>query len=111
MKKMVNGVEVDMTAEEVSAIQAEWNATLATPKVPTFVTRRQGRAELIDRDLLATVQGVLDGIPGKAGDLARNDFDTSQEWHRDWPLIAQVQPILGWSDAYVDELFISAKRR
>lgn len=68
-------------------------------------------AELIDRELLATVQGVLDGIAGKAGDLARNDFTNAQTWDRTWPLIGQLQPVLGWSDAFIDELFTGASAR
>jgi hypothetical protein len=79
--------------------------------VPQVVTARQGMAELIDRDLVATVQGVLDAIPGKEGELARNDFNKAQEWERNWPLIIQLQPVLNWSDAFVDEMFISAKAR
>lgn len=114
LTKVVDGVTVDCTAEEEAAILAQWaaaDAAAAAPKVPSFVTKRQGMAELIDRDLLATVQGVLDGITGKVGDLARNDFTNSQEWQRSWPLIAQLQPVLSWSDAFVDEMFISAKAR
>lgn len=93
----------DWSAEEIAAYEKA--------KVPQSVTARQGMAELIDRDLVAAVQAVLDAIPGKEGALARNDFTKSQEWERRWPLIAQLQPALGWSDAFVDEMFISAKAR
>jgi hypothetical protein len=79
--------------------------------VPQVVSARQGMAELIDRDLVPTVQAVLDAIPGKEGALARNDFLKAAEWERTWPLIVQLQPVLGWSDAFVDEMFISAAKR
>jgi hypothetical protein len=104
-------------ALEFSQTRKDEHDAAVAPRPPASVTKRQGMAELIDREddngvsLLTTVQAVLDGIAGKAGILARNDFTNSQEWQRDWPLIAQLQPILGWSDAFVDELFISAKAR
>ena len=92
------------------ARKAQHDAALA-PKVPVSVTKRQGMAELIDRDLLAGIQGVLDGMASKPGDLARNDFANSQEWRRTWPLIEQMRQVFGWTDAFVDELFISAGNR
>lgn len=94
---------VALTQEEITAS--------AKAKVPQIVTARQGMAELIDRELLATVQAALDAIPGKAGALARNDFVKAQEWDRSWPLIAQMQQALGWSDQFIDEMFIAAKAR
>jgi hypothetical protein len=111
MKKMVNGVERDCTPEEEAAILAEWAAEAAKVAVPQFVSARQAWAELIDRELLEGVEAILNAMEGKAGALARNDFHRAQEWRRDWPLIAQLQPVLGWSDAFVDELFIGAGAR
>ncbi len=93
----------DWTADEIAAYEKA--------KVPASVTRRQGMAELIDRDLTAQIGEALDAIPGKAGMLARNDFLNSQEWQRTWPLIAMMAQNFGWSEQYVDQLFISAKAR
>lgn len=77
-------------------------------KVPNTVTPRQGRAILITNGHMAQVQGLLDGMAGTEGELARNDFANAMEWRRDWPLIEQMRVALGWTSAYVDELFIAA---
>lgn len=34
MKKIVNGVEVDMSAEEAAAVQAEWDAAAVAVHAP-----------------------------------------------------------------------------
>jgi hypothetical protein len=121
---VVNTIEVEsldfipglIDASQGGAIGDLWDGESFTKPapvviVPQVVSARQGMAELIDRDLVATVQAVLDAIPGKEGALARNDFLKAAEWERTWPLIVQLQPVLGWSDAFVDEMFISAAKR
>lgn len=82
--------------------------TAAVVVVPSAVTRRKGMAVLIKRGLLTQIRGVLNGIAGVDGELARNDFETSQTFERNWPLIAALQPVLSWSDAFVDDLFVEA---
>lgn len=79
-------------------------------KVPKTVTPRQGRAILITRGHLAQIQGMLDAMTGIEGELARNDFASAQEWLRTWPLIEQMRAALGWTCAYVDELFVAAAK-
>lgn len=78
--------------------------------VPASVTPRQGRAILITRGHLAQIQGMLDAMTGVDGELARNDFATALEWLRTWPLIEQMRVALGWTPAYVDELFTEAAK-
>lgn len=78
--------------------------------VPEAVTPRQGRAVLITNGHMAQVQGLLDAMTGIEGELARNDFASAQEWRRDWPLIEQMRVALGWTQAYVDELFVAAAK-
>lgn len=97
--------------------RAKWNLVNgavivdeALTPVPATVTPRQGRALLIQRNHLAQVQALLDGMPGVEGELARNDFATAQEWRRDWPLIEQMRVALGWTTEYVDELFVAAAK-
>lgn len=92
----------DWTQEEIAAYEAA--------KVPQVVTPRQGRAILIKRGHLAQIQALLDAMEGLDGELARNDFATAQEWLRTWPLIEQMRVSLGWTSAYVDELFTEAAK-
>lgn len=99
------------------ASRAKWNLVNgsvvideALTPVPACVTPRQGRAILITKGHLAQIQGMLDAMTGTDGELARNDFATAQEWRRDWPLIEQMRVALGWTPAYVDELFVAAAK-
>lgn len=49
MKKLVNGIEVELSAEEAAATQAEWDAWEATyvpPTAPPAPTKEQLLAQL-----------------------------------------------------------------
>lgn len=97
------------------ANRAKWNLVdgavvidEALTPVPASITPRQGRAILITNGHMSQVQGLLDVMTGTEGELARNDFATALEWQRNWPLIEQMRVALGWTPAYVDELFMAA---
>lgn len=120
MFKDVNGIPVELSPEEAAAIQAEWQAAQNAPMpVPVSVTRRQAMAVLIkyglDVQIAGALQSQLDAATasGNAGAilaarLSLNDYRESQQFERKWPLIRAMQSAFGWSDAYVDGLFIEA---
>jgi hypothetical protein len=92
----------------------------AAPIVPSSVTRRQGMAVLIMHGLDTQIESALqqqltaatnsgDANAIRAAKLALNDFHESQTFERSWPLISQMQQAFGWTDAYVDSLFIEAR--
>lgn len=120
---VVNTIEVEsldfmpglVDASKGGAIGDLWDGQKFTKPepvvvVPASVTPRQGRAILIKRGHMAQVQALLDGMTGVDGELARNEFAASTEWLRTWPLIDQVRVALGWTTAYVDELFTEAAK-
>lgn len=78
---------------------------MAETYIPGQVTRRKAMAALILTGKKQAVEDFLASIPGIQGELARNDFNESMFFERDWPLIAAAKQALGWSDAEVDELF------
>jgi hypothetical protein len=106
----------DATPAEAAEIDARKNAP--TP-VPVQVTRRQGMAVLIKHGLDTPIEAALQSqlaAAQQAGDaaailrakLALNDYASSQSFERRWPLIAAMQQAFGWTDAYVDSLFVEA---
>lgn len=108
MKKIVNGVEVDMSAEEAAAVQAEWDAAAVAVHAPPEVTMRQARQALILAGKLATVNAALAGMTGTAGELARAEWEYSIAVQRHRPLVLSLGAALGMSSADLDALFIQA---
>lgn len=103
MKKLVNGVEVEMSAEEVAAIEAEW-ALSAIPKVPESVTPRQIRQALTAINLRASVEAAV-----AASDQDVKDWwEFATEFRRDHPTVLAMAAGLGVSDAELDGLWILA---
>ncbi|MFN7155089.1 MAG: hypothetical protein ACK4OE_15500 [Acidovorax sp.] len=77
--------------------------------VPVKVTRRQARRALVLAGLFDLVQPAIDAIADPLErQLAQIDWDDSQEFARNWPLLLQIGQGLGLSDADMDELFIGA---
>lgn len=110
MKKLVNGVEVEMSEEEAAAIQAEWSAAdSAPPPIPQSVTRRQARQALLLAGLLDNVQPALDAIPDATQRrLMQIEWDDSQEFHRNRPALLALAGALGLNSSQIDQLFITA---
>lgn len=82
-------------------------APAPTP-VPSAVTMRQARRALLEAEKLATVDALIAGMAGTAGDTARIDWEFSSEVRRDWPLVAALAPALSLTEEAIDALFIRA---
>jgi hypothetical protein len=77
--------------------------------VPKEVTSRQGLQALAICNLLDLVQPLIDSIEDPLDRrLAQIEFDTSQVFKRDRPLIEQLRPGLGLTPEQLDDLFIFA---
>lgn len=101
MFKMVNGVRVQMTAQE----EADFLAASVPPSlVPQSVTPRQARLALSAAGLLGTVNDAV----AVSDDSTRISWEYATEVRRDNPLIAQVASGLNLTDAQIDALFVSA---
>ena len=85
---------------------------LSAPIVPASVAMWQARDELIERGLLDAVNGALASIADPTERLrAQSKFEYSSTLRRDDPLLLQMRQALGWSDAELDDMFISAGAR
>ena len=76
--------------------------------VPVVVTRRQALQALNQAGKLTTVYAAIDGLPEPTRTSVKIDFDSAQEFRRDWPVLLSMQPILGMTDTQLEELFILA---
>lgn len=92
--------------------QAEINARRAAadvPVVPRSVTRRQARQALLLAGLLDKVQPAIDAIPDPtARGMAQIEWDDSQAYERDRPMLIQIGTALNLDAAGLDQLFIQA---
>lgn len=76
--------------------------------VPQVVPMRSARRALYLAGLLATVEGIINAMAGEAGDLARIDWATAATVRRTDPVVAQIIPSLGKTEAEIDAMFIAA---
>ncbi|KOC19252.1 hypothetical protein GL58_18780 [Comamonas testosteroni] len=79
------------------------------PRVPSRVTRRQARQALALAGLFAAVQPAINAIPDpQQRQLAQIEWDDSQDFERERPLLIELGHAIGLDDAGIDELFIQA---
>lgn len=74
--------------------------------VPFSVSMAQARQQLIALNVYDTVNTAIASIPQQA----QVDWEYRTSVDRDYPLVAQVQQLLGWTDAQTDEYFIAASK-
>lgn len=76
--------------------------------VPAEVTMRQARLALLGAGMLGQVNTALAAMSGAQGEAARIEWEFSSAVMRGQPLVAALAPILGMTDADLDQLFIAA---
>ena len=82
---------------------------VAPPRVPSRVTRRQARQALALAGLFGQVQPAINAIPDpQQRQLAQIEWDDSQDFERERPLLIELGHAIGLDDAGIDELFIQA---
>lgn len=83
----------------------EWEVVAAEAPavpVPQVISRRQAKQALLQTGLL----DVADAAIATSGDRAAQiDWADAQEFRRDWPALAAMQPALGLTDEQIDDLF------
>ena len=102
MKKLVNGIEVDMSPAE----EAAFLASLATgPSIPQEVTMRQARLALLAIDKLDDVAALIAALPDAQKTTATIEWEYSNSVRRDNAFVQSLGPALGVD---LDALFLSA---
>jgi len=74
--------------------------------IPAVVSRFQARAALYQAGLLDTVEAIMD-LP-ETDMMAKIAWADAQEFKRTSPTIAAMAAVIGFTEAQLDDLFISA---
>ena len=77
---------------------------LLKPVVPQVVSRFQARAALHIHGVFAEVEAMIQS----ADPIAQMAWADAQQFERPSPTIAAIAAALGWTDDFIDELFITA---
>ena len=101
--KLINGVAVQMTAEEEAAFEASRG-----PVVPQEVTMRQARLALLAAGKLTQVETAINAMPEPDKSAARIEWDYSNTVQRNNAFVALLGAALGMSGAELDSLFTTA---
>ena len=80
------------------------------PTVPTEVSMRQARLQLLAYGVLDQVQTVIDSMPSPDKEQAQINWDYAIAVYRTDPLVLAMQQALNLTDEQVDTLFIEASK-
>jgi len=108
MRKVVNGVRVEMTQEEIDALEASRAvdpvAELERKRAGMVVSRFQARAALLNAGLLDAAEAAV----AQADAVTKLAWADALEFRRNSPTIAALAGIVGLTDEQIDNLFIAA---
>lgn len=76
--------------------------------IPKQISMRRARLLLIDRGLLSTVEGAIASLPEPDKSKAEIEWNTSSYIFRNKAFVLSIAQGLGWSEEYLDNLFIEA---
>ena len=91
-----------------------WNGVIfvkpvpPTPGPPSVVDMAQARKALIALGKIASVQALFNSLPEPQKTYALIDFEYKGDVHRTHPLVQNVKTALGWTEADLDTLFLTA---
>tara|TARA_R110000822_G_scaffold153002_2_gene292438 strand:+ start:361 stop:702 length:342 start_codon:yes stop_codon:yes gene_type:complete len=110
MKRLVNGVEVDLSPEEEAEVLAERAAELAEIGKVKLVSMAQARKALIQSSIsIASVDAALAGITDPMErELAQTDWEYASDVRRESDLVNNIANAFELSENEVDDLFTLA---
>lgn len=98
---------------------ARWDGTqwhivsdrVITQDVPSEITKRQGRQQLITMGLISSVQTAIDAIPDATQKaLIQSFWDDSTVYERYHPQMIALSSAIGLDEASLDAAFIAASQ-
>lgn len=93
-------------ADFVASENGEWIP--APVPVPVAVTALQGILALHAVDQLEAVEAMFNAQDTPL--VHRLAFERAKDWQRASPTVAYMQDRMGWTDAYIDQLFVNAEK-
>lgn len=108
------GDVIDIVEAELSFMQSqyqEWQYRQAEdlpvlPVVPASITMRQARLALHSQGLYAAVGAAIDALPDPPKTAAIIEWEYSNEVQRRNGFVSSIAPILGLTEAQIDDLFL-----
>jgi hypothetical protein len=97
-----------LSTARIELSEADQKVLKQPTSVPDEVPAWQAKRALGIYGHLLDIETYIGEMTGPEGALARNDWYSATMWRRDWPLVLAMQQQMGWTDAYVDRLFITA---
>lgn len=73
------------------------------------VSPLQAKAELLSRGLLDEVEAIA--TAAATDPIVKLAWDTASEFRRTSPMVLGIAQVMGWDDAYLDDLFTQAAAR
>lgn len=102
-------IEEDWAEITVQQLQAELAARRPVYQ-PDEITMRQARLALLKLGKLQDVEAAIQQLASPLKDAAVIAWEYSTVVRRDDSLVSVLQPMLGWSNEYMDQLFVTAAR-
>jgi len=93
---------VSVVAKTAEDLEAERRAG-----IPQSITPRQARLALLAEDLLDAVESAFAKLPEQQRKAAQIEWQHASAIERNSPLVSQFGPLLGLTEAQIDELFVS----
>lgn len=103
MKKLINGVEVEMTEAETEALEAQ-RAMFVESVTPQSVSSRQFKLQLLAAGLLDAVDAWVAQQPRDI----RIAYEYSGTFVRGSPMMTAGFAAMGFTETQIDEFFIAA---
>ncbi|TWB20030.1 hypothetical protein FBZ99_101821 [Rhizobium sp. ERR 1071] len=105
MIRILNGQEVEMSAEEIAALTRMQSAQSAVPS-PELVSARQFKLQLLAQDLLDEVEAWVASQP-RAIQIA---FEYSGSFVKSEPMMQEGFTAMGFTSEQIDDFFAAASR-
>lgn len=96
--------------EQAVWVNGQWVVQQVPSATPEEVKTWALREAVQEAGKTSEIQAVLNALPGDAGIKARNRWEYKETIRRDTPLFLVVKQAVGWTDTFIDGLFVRAEQ-
>lgn len=94
--------------QEITATEIRRGWVAASKPVPQEAAMWALKELCLVRGHAADIEAALNSLPDPPRTIARNRWENKDTISRNSPIIESMRQMLGWTNAYVDELFVAA---
>lgn len=85
-----------------------WDGTKIYRNIPSVTPRQIRQALILSGISIAQIESALDSLPEPIKSLAKTEWEYSNAFERNRPLVEQMGAMLGWSSEQLDNLWLFA---